>query len=68
MVHSINARDLMTQGLSVATITVEVKNTDELRSIMNRLSGVRGVVEVLRAGRRSNIRRLNTAEMGGHEQ
>ena len=59
VVHSINARDLMSQGLSVATITVEVKNSDELRTIMNRLSGIRGVVEVLRAGRRSNIRRLN---------
>ena len=34
-------------------------NSDELRTIMNRLSGIRGVVEVLRAGRRSNIRRLN---------
>ena len=59
VVHSINARDLMSHGLSVATITVEVKNSDELRTIMNRLSGIRGVVEMLRAGRRSNIRRLN---------
>ena len=67
VVHSINARDLMTQGLSVATITVEVKNLEGLRSIMHRLGGIRGVLEVLRAGRKSKIRRLS-AESGGKKE
>ena len=46
-VRSLSARDLGEQ--SIAVVTVEVKDLSELRGIMNRLMGVRGVTEVRRA-------------------
>ncbi|MGI6028671.1 MAG: RelA/SpoT family protein [Candidatus Heteroscillospira sp.] len=60
-VRSVNAKDLPAQGLSVASVTVEVKNTDEVRTIINRLNTIKGVVEVLRAGHQTGIQKLREA-------
>ena len=46
-VRSLSARDIGEQ--SVAVVSVEVRDLTELRGIMNRLAGVRGVTEVRRA-------------------
>ena len=46
-VRSLTARDIGDQ--SVAVVTVEVRDLAELKGIMNRLQGVRGVTEVRRA-------------------
>ena len=46
-VRSLSARDIGDQ--SVAVVTVEVHDRDELQGIMNRLGGIRGVSEVRRA-------------------
>jgi GTP pyrophosphokinase len=54
-VSSLNARDLPAQGLSVASVTVEAKNAEEVRAIIGRLRTIKGVVEVLRAGHRSAL-------------
>ena len=46
-VRSLSARDLGEQ--SIAVVTVEVRDLTELKGIMNRLQGIRGVSEVRRA-------------------
>ena len=46
-VRSLSARDVGDQ--SVAVVSVEVRDIAELRGIMNRLQGVRGVTEIRRA-------------------
>ena len=46
-VRSLSARDMGEE--SVAVVSVEVRDLVELRGIMNRLAGVRGVTEVRRA-------------------
>ena len=46
-VRSLSARDIGDQ--SVAVVTVEVRDRDELKGIINRLGGIRGVSEVRRA-------------------
>ena len=46
-VRSLSARDIGDK--SVAVVTVEVHDRDELKGIMNRLGGIRGVSEVRRA-------------------
>ena len=48
-VRSLNARDVG-RGVCTANVTVEVKNLEELRVIINKLSSIRGVTEVRRAG------------------
>lgn len=48
-VRSLSARDLGGDK-STATITLEVKNLEELKAIVARLSGIAGVSEVTRAG------------------
>ena len=48
-VRSLNARDVG-GGVCTANVTVEVKNLEELRVIINKLSSIRGVTEVRRAG------------------
>ena len=48
-VRSLNARDVG-NGLSTANVTVEVRDLDELRTIINKLASIRGVTEVRRAG------------------
>ena len=48
-----NARDIE-GSKSVVSITLEVKNLDALRTVINRLSSIRGVSEVSRNGRRKN--------------
>ena len=47
-VRSLNARDLG-DGMASAHLTVEVKNLAELKTIINRLSSVRGVTSVTRS-------------------
>ena len=47
-VRSINARD--TGDKSIVVITLETKGLDELKTIINRLQGISGVVEVNRNG------------------
>ena len=47
-VRSINARD--TGDKSIVTITLETKGLDELQTVVNRLQGISGVVEVNRNG------------------
>ncbi len=47
-VRSINARD--TGDKSIVVITLETKGLDELKSVINRIQGVSGVVEVNRNG------------------
>ncbi len=47
-VRTINARD--TGDKSIVNITLETKNLDELRTVINRLLGISGVVEVNRNG------------------
>ncbi len=47
-VRSLNARDLG-DGMASANLTVEVKNLAELKTIINRLSSVRGVTSVTRS-------------------
>lgn len=47
-VRSINARD--TGDKSIVVITLEIKGLDELKSVINRIQGVSGVVEVNRNG------------------
>ena len=47
-VRSINARD--TGDKSIFVITLETKGLDELKSVINRIQGVSGVVEVNRNG------------------
>ena len=46
-VRSLTARDVGEN--SIAVVTVEVRDLAELKGIMNRLSGVRGVTEIRRA-------------------
>ena len=46
-VRSLSARDINDQ--SVAVVSVEVHDLTELRGIINRLQGVRGVTEIRRA-------------------
>ena len=48
-VRSLSARDIGGEK-ATATITLEVKDTDELKTIVSRLSGISGVSEVNRAG------------------
>ena len=48
-VRSLNARDL-DNGRSIVSITLEVRDLDDLRIIINRLSGISGVSEVKRNG------------------
>ena len=64
-VHSMSAKDLISQGLSVASVTLEVKNTTELKSIINRLCGIKGVVEVFRAGHNSRQRQPQPIDREG---
>ena len=47
-VRTFNARSL-SGGMAVATLTLEVKNLDELRTIMNRVAAVPNVKEVSRS-------------------
>ena len=47
-VRSINARD--TGDKSIVVITLETKGLDELKSVINRIHGISGVVEVNRNG------------------
>ena len=47
-VRSINARD--TGDKSIVVITLETKGLDELKSVINRIQGISGVVEVNRHG------------------
>ena len=47
-VRSINARD--TGDKSIVVITLEIKGLDELKSVINRIQGISGVVEVNRNG------------------
>ena len=47
-VRSINARD--TGDKSIVVITMETKGLDELKTVINRLQGISGVVEVNRNG------------------
>ncbi len=47
---SFSARDVG-EGLSTASITLEVKGSNELASVMNRLSAISGVTEVRRSDR-----------------
>ena len=46
-VHSLNARDTG-GGLAVTTVTLEVRNLDDLKLIMNRIAAIRGVTEITR--------------------
>lgn len=55
-VHSMSAKDLPAQGLSIADITTKVKNVDEINAIMRKLGGINGVIEVMRAGHNSKLR------------
>ncbi len=48
-VRSLSARDTGT-GISIATVTLEVKNLTDLRAIMNKLSTINGVTEISRSG------------------
>ncbi len=52
-VHSLSAKDILSEKLSVATVTVEVESKAEVRNIINRISGIGGVTEVARIGRPS---------------
>lgn len=47
-VRSLSARDVGNDQ-STATVTVEVRGLDELKSIINRIAAIRGVIEVRRA-------------------
>ena len=47
-VRSLNARD-HDGGIAIVTLSLEVKDTTELHTIMNRLGGISGVSEVLRS-------------------
>ena len=47
-VHSLNARSR--QGRALVSITIEIKNLAGLNQIVNRLRGIRGVIEVQRGG------------------
>ena len=42
----------------MASVTVEVKDVDEVRTIINRLNTIKGVVEVLRAGHQTGLHKL----------
>ena len=46
---SLNARDIGGER-STATVTVEVKNIEDLEAIMARLNTISGVTEISRAG------------------
>jgi guanosine-3',5'-bis(diphosphate) 3'-pyrophosphohydrolase len=48
-VRSLSARDVG-GGKSTATVTLEVRNLDDLRALINRLNSISGVSEVVRAG------------------
>lgn len=48
-VRSLSARDVA-NGKSTAGVMVEVRDLDELRSIINKLNAIPGVIEVRRAG------------------
>lgn len=48
-VRSLNARDTG-DGLSLVAVSLEVHSLSELQSIINRLSGIRGVSQVVRNG------------------
>ena len=48
-VRALNARDT-SDGKSIVSITLEVKSLDELKVVINRLSGISGVTEVIRNG------------------
>ena len=48
-VRKLNARDLGNDQ-STAIVTLEVRNMDELRAIINKLGMIRGVIEVKRGG------------------
>ena len=47
-VRLLNARDVG-EGLAVINLTLEVRDLTELRGVMNRISAVRGVTEVVRS-------------------
>ena len=47
--RSLNARDTE-GGAAVAVVTLEVSGLPELQLIINRLTGIKGVTEVTRAG------------------
>lgn len=48
-VRSMNARDTG-DGLSLVIVSLEVKSLEELQTVINRLSGIRGVTQVTRNG------------------
>lgn len=48
-VRTLNARDT-DDGQSLASVTLEAKNIDELRTIINKISSIKGVKEVIRKG------------------
>ena len=49
-VRTLNASDI-DNGLAIISITVEVQSLTELRTVMNKLNGVRGVIEVARSSK-----------------
>ena len=51
-VRSLNARDT-DDGRALVTVSLEVKDIDELRGVMNRLASISGVSEVTRNGNRT---------------
>ena len=61
-VRSVNAKDMPTHNLSVVSVSLEVKDTDEVRSIINRLNTIKGVVEIIRAGHQTNLHKLRAAK------
>ena len=48
-VHSLSARDVG-GGVAVTMVTLEVKNLADLKVIINRISGIKGVSEIVRSG------------------
>jgi len=67
-VRSVNAKDMPAHNLSVASVSLEVKDTDEVRSIMNRLNTIKGVVEIIRAGHQTGLHKLREANAQEEEE
>ena len=62
-VRTLTARDV-DSGRSTITITVEVHDLAELRTIISRLSAVRGVIRISRSGTSDTAKATaNTAEL-----
>jgi len=62
-VRTLTARDV-DSGRSTITITVEVHDLAELRTIISRLSAIRGVIRISRSGASDTAKATaNTAEM-----